>query len=141
MKKCTPLWREAHFQVKCTKHTPCSDHFWKLRCQKSARRCGAKHVSKSKVQEMRGTEHFWTFRRRCVWQAQGTVHLVKSEHNSTTWSFVAVSTTTTTTHTPLLSAPLRPTTLQLQVRLRLRLHLQLQLHYITLHYTNYITLH
>jgi len=20
-KKCTPLWREAHFQVKCTKHT------------------------------------------------------------------------------------------------------------------------
>ena len=25
------------------------DHFWKLRCQKSARRCGAKHISKSKV--------------------------------------------------------------------------------------------
>ena len=24
------------------------DHFWKLRCQKSARRCGAKHMSKSK---------------------------------------------------------------------------------------------
>jgi len=20
-KKCTPLWREAHFEVKCTKHT------------------------------------------------------------------------------------------------------------------------
>ena len=30
------------------KHTPCSDHFWKLRCRKNARRCGAKHVSKSK---------------------------------------------------------------------------------------------
>ena len=27
---------------------PCSDHFWKLRCLKSARRCGAKHISKSK---------------------------------------------------------------------------------------------
>ena len=27
--------------------TPCSDHFWKLRCRKSARRCGAKHMSKS----------------------------------------------------------------------------------------------
>ena len=26
-----------------------SDHFWKLRCRKSARRCGAKHISKSKV--------------------------------------------------------------------------------------------
>ena len=29
-------------------NTPCSDHFWKLRCRKSARRCGAKHISKSK---------------------------------------------------------------------------------------------
>ena len=79
MKKCTPLWREAHFQVKMDKtleerttfgscdvekvhavvarstfwsqnvqNTPMSDHFWKLRCRKSARRCGAKHISKSK---------------------------------------------------------------------------------------------
>ena len=76
-KKCTPLWREAHFEVKmyktpqrwttfgscdvekvhavvarstfrsqkCKKLTV-SDHFWKLRCPKSARRCGAKHISK-----------------------------------------------------------------------------------------------
>ena len=28
--------------------TPCSDHFWKLRRRESARRCGAKHISKSK---------------------------------------------------------------------------------------------
>ena len=28
--------------------TPFSDHFWKLRCRKSSRRCGAKHVWKSK---------------------------------------------------------------------------------------------
>ena len=27
-----------------------SDHFWKLKCRKSARRCGAKHISKSKWQ-------------------------------------------------------------------------------------------
>ena len=33
---------------KCKK-TDVSDHFWKLRYQKSARRCGAKHISKSKV--------------------------------------------------------------------------------------------
>ena len=46
-KKCTPLWRKAHFQVKML-NTPGSDHFWKLRCRKSARRCGAKHISKSK---------------------------------------------------------------------------------------------
>ena len=29
--------------------TACSDHFWKLRCRKSASCCGAKHISKSKV--------------------------------------------------------------------------------------------
>ena len=29
-------------------NTPLSDHFWKLWCRKSARRCGAKHISKSK---------------------------------------------------------------------------------------------
>ena len=83
LKKCTPLWREAHFQVKMYKahharttfgscdvekvhavvarstfpsqnvqNTPAPDHFWKLRCRKSARSCGAKHISKSK-----GTKH------------------------------------------------------------------------------------
>ena len=45
LKKCTALWREAHFEVKSV----VSEHFWKLRCRKSARRCGAKHISKSKV--------------------------------------------------------------------------------------------
>ena len=29
-------------------NTSAPDHFWKLRCRKSARRCGAKHISKSK---------------------------------------------------------------------------------------------
>ena len=29
-------------------NTSASDHFWKLWCRKSARRCGAKHISKSK---------------------------------------------------------------------------------------------
>ena len=29
-------------------NTPAPDHFWQLRCRKSARRCGAKHISKSK---------------------------------------------------------------------------------------------
>ena len=28
--------------------SPWPDHFWKLRCRKSVRRCGAKHISKSK---------------------------------------------------------------------------------------------
>ena len=79
MNTCTPLWREAHFEVKMLKtprvratfgswdvekahavvaritfrsqhaqSTPGPDHFWKLRCRKSASRCCAKQISKSK---------------------------------------------------------------------------------------------
>ena len=36
------------FPSENVQNTPLSDHFWKLRCRKSARRCGAKHISKSK---------------------------------------------------------------------------------------------
>ena len=37
------------FRSENVQNTSVSDHFWKLRCRKSARRCGAKHISKSKV--------------------------------------------------------------------------------------------
>ena len=47
-KKCTPFWRKAHFQVKMHKARGGSDHFLTIRCRKSARRSGAKHISKSK---------------------------------------------------------------------------------------------
>ena len=36
------------FRSQNVQNTPGSDHFWKFRCRKSARRCGAKHISKSK---------------------------------------------------------------------------------------------
>ena len=85
MKNCTPLWCEAHFEVKMYKtyhsrttfgscdvkkvhavvarstfpsqnvqNTAAPDHFWKLWCRKSARRCGAKHISKSKCTKHQG---------------------------------------------------------------------------------------
>ena len=108
MKNCTPLWCEAHFEVKSVKNwrsrttfgscdvekvhavvarstfpsqnvqnTSASDHFWKLRCRKSARRCGAKHTEN--VQNTRGSDHFWKSRcpksaRRC-----GAKHISKSK--------------------------------------------------------------
>ena len=53
-KKCTALWREAHFEVKSVKKLRVSEHFWKLRCRKSARRCGVKHISKSEVLKTEG---------------------------------------------------------------------------------------
>ena len=36
------------FPSQNVQNTPSSEHFWKLRCRKSARRCGAKHISKAK---------------------------------------------------------------------------------------------
>ena len=42
------LEMEGKFPSQNVKNTTCSDHFWKLICWKSARRCGAKHASKSK---------------------------------------------------------------------------------------------
>ena len=43
------------FVSKKGKDTSRSDHFWKLRCRKSARRCGAKHISKYKTHQLRTT--------------------------------------------------------------------------------------
>ena len=36
------------FPSQNVQNTRGTDHFWNLRCRKSARRCGAKHISKSK---------------------------------------------------------------------------------------------
>ena len=52
-----------------------------LRCRKSARRCGAKHISMSKCSKHDMFGPLLTFRCCYAWQAQGIVHLVKSEQN------------------------------------------------------------
>ena len=54
-KKRTPMRREAHREIKRSKTTIlASGNFWKLRCQKSARHCGAKRFRKSKVLKAEG---------------------------------------------------------------------------------------
>ena len=50
-KNCTPLWHEAHLQVKTYKTPHCRSHFLKFRSGKMARRCGAKHICKSKCRK------------------------------------------------------------------------------------------
>ena len=69
------------FPSKHVQTTSCSDHFWKLRCRKSARLCGAKHISKSKVQKTDGYGALLDVQVSFAWQAQGIRHLVKSEQN------------------------------------------------------------
>ena len=68
------------FRSQNVQNTPFSDHFWKLRCRKSARRCGAKHVSKSKcTKNTRGSDHFWKFRCRKSARRCGAKHISKSK--------------------------------------------------------------
>ena len=74
------------FRSQSVQNTQCSDHFWKLRCRKSACRCGAKHISKSKCSKHEGFGPLLDVRCRFACQAQGIVHLLKSEQNV---SFVA----------------------------------------------------
>ena len=121
MKSCTPLWREAHFEVKMYKthhcrttfgscdvekvqavvarstfrsqnvqNTPLSDHFWKLRCRKSARRCGAKHISKSKCTKhiMVGPLLEVAMSEKCtpLWrEAHFEINMYKTHHSRTTF--------------------------------------------------------
>ncbi len=40
--------RHCIFPMICGSGAPFPDHFWKIRCRKTARRCGAKHIYKSK---------------------------------------------------------------------------------------------
>ena len=134
-KKCTPLWREAHFEQN-VKNTRGSDHFWRFRCRKSARRCGAKHIS-NKMLKTPGVRT--TFGGSDVEK----VHAV-----------VARSTFRSQKFGPLLEVQmsLRFTTLHYITLQDITLHYT-PAHYITLHYTpvhsttlnyttpHYITLH
>ena len=74
-KKCTPLWREAHFQVKMYKAH--HDQFWKLRCRKSARRCGASTFPSENVQNTSASEHFSKLRCRKGARRCGAKHIAK----------------------------------------------------------------
>ena len=185
MKNCTPLWREAHLQVKMyktpgsrrtfgswdvekvhavvarstfrsqhVKNTRGSDHFWKLRCRKSARRCGAKHISKSKCTKhtMYGPllEVQMSFRvagaRDCgpsqKWaKREGFVAFPTTTHYTTLHSNTLHYTTTTTTPS-LHSTRLHSTTLHYTTLNYTQLH-SITPHYTTLHYStlHYTTLH
>ena len=53
--KLPTIWTDemarSTFPSQNVQNTPDSDHFWQLRCRKSARRCGTKHISKSKCRK------------------------------------------------------------------------------------------
>ena len=171
LNKCTPLWREAHFQVKMCKtlgvrttfgsrdvekvhavvarstfpsqnvqNTPCSDHFWRFRCRKSARRCGAKHISKSKCTKHTMLGPLLEVQMSLRFASGHYTTLYTPLHYSTLHYITLHNTTATTTelhnYTPLHSTTLHYTPLH-----HITLH-STTLHHITLHYTlHYTTLH
>ena len=114
----------SRFRSEKVQNTSAPDHFWKLRCWKSARRCGAKHISKSKC-----TKHIKTPQCRTTFGScdVGKVHAVVAR---STFPSQNVQNTTCSRHFGRFRcgfASLHYTTL----------------HYTTLHYTtlHYITLH
>jgi len=58
------------FRSQHVQNTSAPDHFWKLRCRKSARRCGAK-------QNTPGADHFWQLRCRKSARRCGAKHISK----------------------------------------------------------------
>ena len=143
------------FRRQNVQNTLFSEHFWKLRCRKSARRCGAKHISKSKCTKhtILGPLLEVEMLKKCtpLWrEAHFEVKRFKTLGVRTTFggSDVASLRFTTIHYITLHYTTLHSTTLQLQLHNytplhSTTLHNYTPLHYTTLHYTplHYITLH
>ena len=69
---------QSTFPSQNAQNTPVSDHFWKLRCRKSARCCGAKHISKSKKNRS-VSDQFWKLRWQKSARCCGAKHISKSK--------------------------------------------------------------
>ena len=163
MKNCTPLWREAHCQVKMYKAPQLRSTFWSWDVEKVRSVVARSTFPSQNVQNTPGSDHFWTFRCRFAWQAQGIVHLVQREQNvRVLWHFqlqpplhhtrLQYTTTpslhsTTLHYTPLRYTQLHTITLN-YIQLRSITVNYIQLRSITLNYTqlhsitlDYTTLH
>ena len=71
-KECTPLWREAHFQVKMYKAHHARTTFASWHVEKVHAVVARITFWSQKCKKLTGTEHFWTFRCRfapglCTW--------------------------------------------------------------------------
>ena len=146
------------FPSQNVQNTAVSDHFWRFKCRKSARGCGAKHISKSKCTKhtMLGPLLEVAMSKKCtpVWrEAHFQVKMYKTLGVRTTFggSDVASLQYTTlqdialhyTTHTTLHNTTTTTTQLHSYTPLHSTTLNYTTLHYTKLHYTtlHYITLH
>ena len=141
-KKCTPLWREAHFEVKMYK-TPGPDHFWKCDVEKVHPVEARSTFPSQNVQNTPASEPLLEVEmsKKCTplrREAHFQVKMFKTPHVRATFGgsdVVSLHYTTTLHYTTLHSTTLHYRTLH-------TLHSS-TLHYTTLHYTplHYTTLH
>ena len=87
-KKCMLLWREAHFEVKSVKNWRVRSTFRRWDVEKVHAVVARSAFRSQHVQNTPASDHFWRFRCRFAWQAQGIVHLVKM---SKTWGLCGIS--------------------------------------------------
>ena len=142
------------FRRQNVQNTRGSDHFWQLRCRKSARRCGTKHISKSKCTKhtMLGPLLEVQMSKKCtpLWrEGHFKVKMYKTLGVRTTFgaSDVASLNYTTLHYTTLRYTPqhcnYNYTTTQLHSTTHSTKINYTTLHYTTFHYTSlhHITLH
>ena len=118
-KKCTPLWRKAHFEVKMYKTLGVRTTFGGSDVEKVHAIVARSTFRSQNVQSTRGSDHFWWFRCRFASLRVTTLHYTL---HYTTLQYISTSIHYTTLHS---------TTLQLQ----LQNYTTTQLRSTTLHYT------
>ena len=90
VKKVHAVVARSTFWSQNVQNTPAPDHFWQLRCRKSARRCGAKHILKSKCTKhtILGPLLAVEMSKKCtpLWrEAHFEVKMYKAHHSRTTF--------------------------------------------------------
>ena len=115
-KKCTPLWREAHVEVKMYKTPHVRATFGGSDLEKVHAVVAGSTFRSQNVQSTRGSDYFWRF--RCRFASLRVIALLYTHH-----------------YTTVQYTTLHFTTLQLQLQ-----NYTTTLHYTPLHYINYNTL-
>ena len=79
VKKVHTVVARSTFWNQNVQNTPFSDHFWKLRCWKSARCCGVNTFWNQNVQSTPFSDHFWKLRCWKCARCCGAKHILKSK--------------------------------------------------------------
>ena len=78
-KICTPLWREAHFQVKMYKTLHSQTTFWSSDVEKLHAAVARSTFSSENAKKLRGSEHFLKLRCGKIARRCGETHILKSK--------------------------------------------------------------